>query len=142
MDIFAQQLAWTESLSNNSGCAANTYQFACGSVAYFAPDAPDFQEAGVRQGDRLGYEGAGTAGRIQNELVKGVGDDFSHHGACQPAWCVIFSQMTALIWRNHCLVQDSGNIVGGLLPVEPAYSAGQCLEQSVNDSKLIPELYH
>ena len=28
------------------GCAANIYQFACGSVAYFAPDAPDFQEAG------------------------------------------------------------------------------------------------
>ena len=27
------------------GCTANIYQFSCGSVAYFAPDAPDFQEA-------------------------------------------------------------------------------------------------
>ena len=31
-------------------CAANIYQFACGSVAYFAPDAPDFQEAGELSG--------------------------------------------------------------------------------------------
>ena len=28
------------------GQTATIYQFACGSVAYFAPDAPDFQEAG------------------------------------------------------------------------------------------------
>ena len=33
------------------GCAANIYQFARGSVAYFAPDAPDFQEAGELKGD-------------------------------------------------------------------------------------------
>ena len=32
---------------------ANIYQFACGSVAYFAPDAPDFQEAGELKGDAL-----------------------------------------------------------------------------------------
>ena len=35
------------------GCAATIYQFACGSVAYFAPNAPDFQEAGELQGDDL-----------------------------------------------------------------------------------------
>ena len=35
------------------GCAANIYQFARGSVAYFAPDAPDFQEAGELDGDDL-----------------------------------------------------------------------------------------
>ena len=35
------------------GCAANIYQFACGSVAYFAPDAPDFQEAGELKSDDL-----------------------------------------------------------------------------------------
>ena len=29
------------------------YQFSCGSVAYFAPDAPDFQEAGELKGDDL-----------------------------------------------------------------------------------------
>ena len=32
------------------GRTANIYQFACGSVAYFAPDAPDFQEAGELSG--------------------------------------------------------------------------------------------
>ena len=35
------------------GCTATIYQFACGSVAYFAPDAPDFQEAGELKGDDL-----------------------------------------------------------------------------------------
>ena len=35
------------------GRTANMYQFACGSVAYFAPDAPDFQEAGELKGDAL-----------------------------------------------------------------------------------------
>ena len=35
------------------GCAVNIYQFSCGSVAYFAPDAPDFQEAGELKGDAL-----------------------------------------------------------------------------------------
>ena len=32
---------------------ANIYQFSCGSVAYFAPDAPDFQEAGELKGDAI-----------------------------------------------------------------------------------------
>ena len=35
------------------GQTANIYQFADGSVAYFAPDAPDFQEAGELKGDTL-----------------------------------------------------------------------------------------
>ena len=35
------------------GRTANIYQFACGSVAYFAPDAPDFQEAGELKGGAL-----------------------------------------------------------------------------------------
>ena len=35
------------------GCTATIYQFSCGSVAYFAPDAPDFQEAGELKGDAL-----------------------------------------------------------------------------------------
>ena len=35
------------------GRLANIYQFACGSVAYFAPDAPDFQETGELKGDDL-----------------------------------------------------------------------------------------
>ena len=32
------------------GRTANIYRFADGSVAYFAPDAPDFQEAGELEG--------------------------------------------------------------------------------------------
>ena len=35
------------------GRTANIYQFADGSAAYFAPDAPDFQEAGELAGDDL-----------------------------------------------------------------------------------------
>ena len=35
------------------GRTANIYQFADGSAAYFAPDAPDFQEAGELKGDDL-----------------------------------------------------------------------------------------
>ena len=38
---------------STGGRTANIYQFACGSVAYFAPDAPDFQEAGELTGDAL-----------------------------------------------------------------------------------------
>ena len=44
------------------GRTANIYQFSCGSVAYFAPDAPDFQEAGELKGDDLA-----KAVRILNE---------------------------------------------------------------------------
>ena len=35
------------------GGTATIYLFSCGSVAYFAPDAPDFQEAGELKGDAL-----------------------------------------------------------------------------------------
>ena len=35
------------------GRTANIYQFSCGSVAYFAPEAPDFQEAGEMKGGAL-----------------------------------------------------------------------------------------
>ena len=35
------------------GRTANIYQFAGESVAYFAPDAPDFQEAGELKDDAL-----------------------------------------------------------------------------------------
>ena len=35
------------------GRTTNIYQFAGGPVAYFAPDAPDFQEAGELKGDAL-----------------------------------------------------------------------------------------
>ncbi len=35
------------------GRSANIYQFAGGSVAYFAPDAPDFQETGEIKRDDL-----------------------------------------------------------------------------------------
>ena len=35
------------------GCAATIYEFADGSVAYFAPEAPDFAEAGELRDDEL-----------------------------------------------------------------------------------------
>ena len=35
------------------GRTATIYQFACGSVAYFALDAPDFQEAGEMKDEGL-----------------------------------------------------------------------------------------
>ena len=38
---------------STGGCTATIYLFSCGSVAYFAPDAPDFQEAGELKGDDL-----------------------------------------------------------------------------------------
>jgi hypothetical protein len=49
------------------GRTANIYQFACGSVAYFTPDAPDFQEAGELKGDALAkvlriLNGSGVSG--------------------------------------------------------------------------------
>ena len=34
------------------GCTPNIYQFAGGSVAYFAPDAPDFREADELVGNK------------------------------------------------------------------------------------------
>ena len=33
------------------GWTGNIYEFSCGSVAFFAPDAPDFQETGELKGD-------------------------------------------------------------------------------------------
>ena len=43
---------WT-SCGTQRVATANIYQFACGSVAYFAPDATDFQEAAELKGDDL-----------------------------------------------------------------------------------------
>ena len=40
-------------LKATGGRMATIYEFACGSVAYFAPDAPDFAEAGELKGDVL-----------------------------------------------------------------------------------------
>ena len=37
------------------GCTATVYEFAGGSVAYFAPEAPDFAEAGEMKGADLVY---------------------------------------------------------------------------------------
>ena len=42
-----------ELLDATGGRMANIYEFADGSVAYFAPEAPDFKEAGELKGDDL-----------------------------------------------------------------------------------------
>ena len=49
------------------GCAATVYEFADGSVAYFAPEAPDFAEAGELKDDELAagrrvLDGRGVSG--------------------------------------------------------------------------------
>ena len=56
--VLTQEARWLvkgvdELLDATGGRTANIYQFACGSVAYFAPEAPDFQEAGELKGDDL-----------------------------------------------------------------------------------------
>ena len=55
------------------GRTANIYQFACGSVAYFAPDATDFQEAGELKGDDL----AAAQRVLGAREVSGVGQKVS-----------------------------------------------------------------
>ena len=62
------------------GRTTNIYQFACGSVAYFAPDAPDFQEAGELKGDdlakavrilnRSGVQRSGRRKRVDTHLER------------------------------------------------------------------------
>ena len=51
MAVLRQECRWyakgvDELLDATCGQTANIYEFAGGSVAYFAPDAPDFSEAG------------------------------------------------------------------------------------------------
>ena len=57
------------------GRTANIYQFAGESVAYFAPDAPDFQEAGELKGDALAkavriLNGSGVQASERRERVE------------------------------------------------------------------------
>ncbi|MYC05565.1 MAG: hypothetical protein F4X57_00005, partial [Chloroflexi bacterium] len=51
-----------ELLSATGGSVAIIYEYHAGSVAYFAPDAPDFADAGELKGDDLA-----TARRIFDE---------------------------------------------------------------------------
>ena len=46
------------------GCTASIYEFAGGSVAYFAPEAPDFDEAGELKGDELAADRRVLAARV------------------------------------------------------------------------------
>ena len=57
------------------GRTATIYEFADGSVAYFAPEAPDFQEAGELKGDDLAkavriLNGSGVQASGRRERVK------------------------------------------------------------------------
>ena len=71
------------------GWTANIYEFAGGSVAYFAPGAPDFQEAGELKGDDLakavrilkgsGVQASGRRERVEEAPVNG-GAIMSHVG--------------------------------------------------------------
>ena len=57
------------------GRTANIYEFSCGSVAYFAPDAPDFQEAEELRMQTLPRPSVSSMpgrGRRKGELAKSV----------------------------------------------------------------------
>ena len=72
-----------ELLAATGGRTANIYQFADGSVAYFAPDAPDFKEAGELKDEELA-----AAQRILAERgVPGaiVGDIHPQRSQARPA---------------------------------------------------------
>ena len=56
--VLRQECRWyakgvDELLTATGARTASIYEFACGSVAYFAPDAPDFAEAGELKDDNL-----------------------------------------------------------------------------------------
>ena len=66
-----------ELLDATGGRTATIYQFADGSVAYFAPDAPDFAEAG-----ELKDEGLAAAHRVLDERGEGrfgTAHDLAYH---------------------------------------------------------------
>ena len=79
--------------------------------------------------DRLGDEGAGAAGRVEDVLLQGVGHHLPHDGARQPVRGVVLPQLAPLIGRYHGLVEDGRYIVGSLLPLEPGYTTGKGREQ-------------
>ena len=74
--------------------------------------------------DRLGDEGAGAAGRVEDVLVERFGHHLLHDGPRQPVRGVVFPQLTALIGRYDGLVENGGNVVRSLLPVEPGNAPG------------------
>ena len=78
--------------------------------------------------DRLGDEGPGTAGGVQNVLIQRVGHHLSHHGAGQPVGGVVLAELAAFVGRYDRFVEDGGDVVGRLLPVEPCDTAGEGLE--------------
>ena len=75
--------------------------------------------------DRLGDESPGAAGRVEDVLVQGIGHHLPHDGSSQPVGGVVLSQLATLVGWNDSLVEDSGNVRWGLLPVEPGDAAGQ-----------------
>ena len=79
--------------------------------------------------DRLGDEGAGAAGRVEDVLLQGIGHYLPHDGARQPVRGVVLPQLTALVGRYNSLVEYGRYIVGSLLPVEPGYTTGKGPEQ-------------
>lgn len=54
----------TELGDMTGGCIATVYEFADGSVAYFAPDVPDFIEAGELKDDELAAARRVLAARV------------------------------------------------------------------------------
>ena len=79
------------------GRTANIYQFACGSVAYFAPEAPDFQEAGDLDKALRVLDESGTSCLEGTAISRGF-PAFAVEQAAQQhrRW----TQRTDCLWRN------------------------------------------
>ena len=67
---------------------------------------------------RLGDESSRTARRVKDLLVQRLSYQLPHDGPGQPGGGIVFPQLAPFICRYHGLVQDGGNVIGSLLPVE------------------------
>ena len=84
---------------------------------------------GDEVGHGFGEERAGAAGRVQNPLPEGVGYEFADDGAGQPGGGVVFAQLPPLLGRDDGLVEQDGDVGGGVPPVEAGDATGQGFDE-------------
>ena len=66
---------------------------------------------------------------VQDGLIHRVSHHLADHCAGEPVGCVVFAQLTAFVRRDDRFVEDGGDVVGGLLPVEAGDAAGEGLDE-------------